>query len=363
MGKKILIVTDFYNPHKSGIVTYIDQMIGSIRENQDKVTVLTTLNDKKLSKIELTNQVEIIRCKPTIKLSRGFYSIELVIKFLTIYKKYNIVNLHLPLAEILPIIFFTNKNNTIINYHCLPYFKFHLKIISFYFYFFGLISIFRSKTVISLSLDYFNKIYFHKYFKNKINEIPPYIKEIKYLSKTKTENNILTLGYLGRISNEKGLEYLISASNILNKKNIDHNLIIAGDTSDLRFKKYINHLKKISNQNTNFVGNLSEKEKDEFYKKIDIFILPSINSFEAFGIVQLEAMSYGIPVIASDINGVKSIVQKTKNGYLFKNKNSKDLANKIVLCIEKKFENDLIKKNVISNYNKNLFSKNLKSLF
>ena len=86
MSKKILIVTDFYNPHKSGIITYIDQMIDSMRKNKDKVkvTVLTTLHDNKLSRFELINEVEIIRCKPSLKFLRGFYSIELVITFLRI---------------------------------------------------------------------------------------------------------------------------------------------------------------------------------------------------------------------------------------------------------------------------------------
>ena len=222
---------------------------------------------------------------------------------------------------------------------------------------------FRSKEVITLSLDYFNKISLHKYFHKKINEIPPFIKKIKYHSKNNNKQNRLTIGYLGRISNEKGLEYLIKASNMLMKKNILHNLIIAGDTQDLRFKKYINNLKNISNQNTIFTGKLNEKQKEEFYKNIDIFVLPSINSFEAFGIVQLEAMSYGKPVIASNIKGVKSIVEKTKNGYIFKNKNPKDLYSKIILCKKKKFDSEIIKKNLILNYNKIKFDKSIQNLF
>ena len=81
MSKKILIVTDFYKPHKSGIITYIDQIIDSVKEREDSVTVLTTLHDNNLRKKELINGVEIIRCKPSLKFLRGFYSIELVIKF------------------------------------------------------------------------------------------------------------------------------------------------------------------------------------------------------------------------------------------------------------------------------------------
>ena len=53
---------------------------------------------------------------------------------------------------------------------------------------------------------------------------------------SKTNNTRITIGYLGRLSNEKGLEYLIDASNKLEENEIDHKLIIAGDNTDTNFK-------------------------------------------------------------------------------------------------------------------------------
>ena len=50
MIKKILIVTDFYNPHKSGITTYIDNMIDTIKNKNHKITILTTLHEHDLKK-------------------------------------------------------------------------------------------------------------------------------------------------------------------------------------------------------------------------------------------------------------------------------------------------------------------------
>ena len=55
-----------------------------------------------------------------------------------------------------------------------------------------------------------------------------------------------------------------------------------------------------------------------------------IHSFEAFGIVQLEAMVHGVPVIASDLKGVRIPVKFTKNGYIFKKENSSELADCII---------------------------------
>ncbi len=363
MVKKVLIVTDFYNPHKSGIITYIDNIINIIKKKNYKITILTTLHEYNLKENEIINNVEIIRCKPTIKISRGFYSFELVLKFIKIRKNFNLINIHYPLVEIFPIIFFTNKIKTIINYHCLPHFPFYAKLVTFYFYIFGLVSFLRSKSIITLSFDYQKNIPLHKFFSNRTYEIPPYISIPKFDAKLKKKNSKIKIGYLGRLSNEKGLEYLISASNKLEENNINHDLIIAGNNKDFRFKKYIQKLKNISNKNVHFIGKIDEKEKKEFYQNLDIFILPSVNSLEAFGIVQLEAMSFGIPVIASNIYGVRSIIKNTNNGYLFKNKNSDDLFEKILICKNNLQLPKFVIHNVIKYYNKEKFEKKILKLF
>ena len=90
-------------------------------------------------------------------------------------------------------------------------------------------------------------------------------------------------------------------------------MIIAGDLEDMRFEKYIKKvlLRSKENSNIRFVGKIEEKNKSEFYQFLNVFALPSVNSFEAFGIVQLEAMSYGVPVVASNIKGVRSVIKKT----------------------------------------------------
>ena len=76
--KKILIVSDFYKPHKSGIVTYIEQLVNTLKTKNYDITILTTKYTTNLDNIELSENIKIIRCKPTLKISRGFYSIERV---------------------------------------------------------------------------------------------------------------------------------------------------------------------------------------------------------------------------------------------------------------------------------------------
>jgi glycosyltransferase involved in cell wall biosynthesis len=67
---------------------------------------------------------------------------------------------------------------------------------------------------------------------------------------------------------------------------------------------------------------------------MDVFTLPSINTLEAFGLVQVEAMMCGVPVIASDLPGVKTIVQNTGMGLVCKRNDPQSLADCILTILE-----------------------------
>ena len=364
MSKEILIVTDFFDPHISGIVTYIKQLSFVLNKLNYKITILTIKHKKNLKNVENFNNVKIIRCKPLLKISRGFYSFELIVKYLKIYKNYDYINIHLPLTEIFPIFLFLKKN-VFITYHCLPISNLFSTIIGAYFYIFGLFASVFSKKIIVLSEDYFKNILFHNFFEKKIIEIPPYIYG-EYSLKQNQSNDFISIGYIGRLCKEKGLENLINASKILSRKNIKHKIYIAGDLQDERFQNYINKITSYSKNNKNiyFLGLISETEKESFYKKLDIFILPSVNSFEAFGIVQLEAMSRGIPVIASNIKGVRSIINNTGNGLLFKKNDVNDLVKKILFLNNSKFKSaKLISFDTCKLYNYEKYSEKISKIF
>jgi glycosyltransferase involved in cell wall biosynthesis len=62
------------------------------------------------------------------------------------------------------------------------------------------------------------------------------------------------------------------------------------------------------------LGFLPEEELDDFYASLDVFALPSVNAFEAFGIVQVVAMLAGVPAVVSDLPGVRTPVHETGFG-------------------------------------------------
>ena len=103
--KKILIITDFYKPHISGITTYISSLTNVLAKNNYQITILTGKYSEELSDIEKGKNLKIIRAKPLFKFSRGFYSFDLIKKYIAERENHDYINIHYPLTEIFPLIF------------------------------------------------------------------------------------------------------------------------------------------------------------------------------------------------------------------------------------------------------------------
>jgi glycosyltransferase involved in cell wall biosynthesis len=163
---------------------------------------------------------------------------------------------------------------------------------------------------------------------NNIFIIPNSI-EMSLGLKNKQNNEIPTIGFLGRISPEKGLDILFEAVKILKDKDIKFKLNIAGDGELLQ--NFIADAKKLEIENSvNFIGWVEDKKS--FFDKIDIFCLPS--KYEAFGIVLLEAMKYKTPIVSSNCDGPLDIFTDGKDALIFEKNNPAQLAEKLQLLIQ-----------------------------
>ena len=171
------------------------------------------------------------------------------------------------------------------------------------------------------------------FFKNKIRIIEFSIKKPKFSSQkikdrqltniTKKRN--IDLLSVGRLVSYKGYEYSISAMQEVDKR--VRYFIIGSGTLEIKLRELINNL-KLSDR-VFLLGSLNEEEKDFYFFKSDLFIFPSINQSEAFGIAQLEALSFGLPIINTQLhNGVNYLVPKNI-AETCRHSNSQELANAI----------------------------------
>jgi len=116
----------------------------------------------------------------------------------------------------------------------------------------------------------------------------------------------ITVICVSRVSKEKNLKEFCKLS-----KNPRYNCILVGDGP------YLEKLKR-KYPGCIFVGKVPNDKLHEWYGKADVFFFPSI--FDTFGIVMLESIACGTPVVAYNVTGPRTLIKKGENGYLIKNK-------------------------------------------
>ena len=149
--------------------------------------------------------------------------------------------------------------------------------------------------------------------------------------------------FVGRLVGTKGIKYLLRAM-----KTVDSKLVICGGGPD---KEKLQRLtgKLGLNDKVQFPGRVSEEEKHKLFSSCSLFVLPSI--YESFGIAAAEAMSYGKPVIASNVGGLPEVVNG--GGLLANPKDPNDLAKQITTLLrnpEKRKQLGIKAKEIASGY-------------
>lgn len=199
---------------------------------------------------------------------------------------------------------------------------------------FEMLSIRMNKKVIAISESVKNSLIKYEFIpENKIFVLPNCIDYQKYndamIRKLISNKKEVVIGTVGRLEREKGLNYLLLAMKIILTRFPNVKLDIIGDGSALNELKNLSKKINISNS-VNFFGKFVDVIP--FYNKMDIFVLPSI--LEGFGIVLLEAMASGIPIVATNVDGIREVVINMSSGLLVPPKSPKAIADAISNLIE-----------------------------
>ncbi|MCB0459704.1 MAG: glycosyltransferase [Flavobacteriaceae bacterium] len=173
----------------------------------------------------------------------------------------------------------------------------------------------------------------------------------KIVQKNKTP---FTLGLLSWFVQKKGISYLLQAMLEIKKRGYENiKLNLAGDGP---LKGELEEYVKENNlHNTvKFIGKLKGKEKVDFYKEIDVFVLPSITlskDKDGIPVVLMEAIAYSLPLISTKVSGIPEICINQYNGLLIEEKNISDLVNSIIYLYDNNHKIELFSSNslILSN--------------
>ncbi len=130
--------------------------------------------------------------------------------------------------------------------------------------------------------------------------------------------------FVGRMERRKGLDYLLRAYADLKEENANIRLIVVGPGKRLR-QGYERLVRNRDIKDVEFEGSVSYEDLPRYYKTADIYCSPA-TGYESFGIVLLEAMALGKPVVASRIEGYRRVVTHNHDGILVPPKNTRELA-------------------------------------
>lgn len=360
---KILQLSKFYKPYCGGVESVVADLSEGLTDKGYTVCVLAIGKPLASKKPEIINNVKVIRAKELFSIAQTSISLDYVIKAIKNINNYDIVHIHLPnplanIAYLLASIIKKNKSKLVIHWHS-DIIKQKKLLILYKPILYWLLK--KADTIIVTSQIYLEHSEQLSEFKNKCSIVPIGIDSLeKDISKTtvnliKNKYNSKNIVFsLGRHIYYKGFEYLILAA-----KQVENTVFLIGgsgpDTE--KYKKLIKNNKL--EEKVFLIGRIEQNDLASYYKASKIFCFPSIEKSEAFGVVQLEAMSIGTPVISTDIlgSGVPWVNENNTSGLVCRPKDAISLSK----CLNEIINNDLIKEKLSigakNRYNQ-IFTKN-----
>jgi phosphatidyl-myo-inositol alpha-mannosyltransferase len=140
------------------------------------------------------------------------------------------------------------------------------------------------------------------------------------------QDGTLNLLFVGRHEPRKGLLDLLKAYRILRKTGCPCRLLVVGSGPQEREARRYVLTRRLAG--VEFLGRVTDAEKAQLFRTADVFVAPATGR-ESFGIVLLEAMAAGAPIVASDIHGYKGVVRRGEQGLLVPPGEPRELASAI----------------------------------
>jgi glycosyltransferase involved in cell wall biosynthesis len=347
---RILIALTYYRPHYSGLTLYTERVARALARRGHQVTILTSRFDPGLPKHEGFDGVEVFRPKVWFHVSKGVIMPSMPIWAWKLIHQADVVHLHVPQFDAAPIALLSRSlgKPVILTYHC----DLHLPA-GFVHHIANRVSDLANhiaarvaNVIVHNTRDYAENSPFLSRYLYKLQPVFPPV-EVEHVKQTdldnfREENEILPgqriIGMAARLASEKGVEFLAQALPLVLEEFPQARVLFVGPYQNVvgeeeyarRVTGFITRFKK----QWSFLGTATSKEMSAFFHSCEVVVLPSINSTESYGMVQVEAMACGIPVVATDLPGVRVPVRETGAGLIVPPANAEELARAVIAILK-----------------------------
>ncbi len=348
---RILIALTYYRPHYSGLTIYTERQARALSARGHHVIILTSRFDPNLPAHEIINGIEIIRPRVLFRLSKGVIMPSMPFWALNLVKQVDIVQVHVPQLDAALIALYAHMlgKPLVLTYHCdlqLPRGLIH-RIANQVSNMANHITARFADVIVHNTKDYAENSPFLKKYIYKVEPVYPPIKIAKanqndldtFRKKYQIKTDEHLIGIAARLATEKGVEYLAQALPKVLEKHPQSRVLFIGPYQDLvgeeEYAKKVQRIIEPIQDHWTFLGVLSPKEMAAFFNICDVTVLPSINSTESFGMVQVESITCGTPVIATDLPGIRIPVRESCMGIIVPPANAQALAQAINTVLDK----------------------------
>jgi glycosyltransferase involved in cell wall biosynthesis len=347
---RILIALTYYRPHYSGLTIYAEREARALAQRGHEVTVLTSRFDPNLPERERIDGVEIVRLNVGLRLSKGVLMPAMPLSAWRLAQQADVIHLHVPQfdAALIALIGRALGKPVVLTYHCdmrlPPGFVHYLANQASHLA--NHIAARAAHVIVHNTREYAESSSFLQPYLDKLQPIfpPVEVAAIKpadleaFRARFDIHPGQRIIGMAARLATEKGVEVLVQALPLVLERFPTARVLFVGPHERVVGEEaYAARLAPLIEQvgaHWSFLGVLSDREMAAFFQTCEVTVLPSINPTESFGMVQVESLACGTPVIASDLPGVRIPVQMTGMGALIPAGNAVALAQAIIGVLE-----------------------------
>lgn len=346
---RILQILTYYTPYISGISVYAQRLATAFTSIGCNVTTLTSKHFHELPSAETAHGHTIIRVPVFAFISKGVLMPAMIFQSAALIRKCDGAIIHLPQTDAfyLALWCWLFKKPFVVTFHCQLTLARTLsnRMIQFFMNKSHNVALFFASHIVVTTHDYIDAVPVLRKYIGKVTMIPPPIclpqsSPTIFSTLINRNHHAPLVGVVSRLSSEKGVHTLLEALPIITETYPNIKVLFAGPHEGIPGESnYRNRIETMSKPYVTAgqwedIGLLNDVELASFYSGIDLLVMPSTNSTESFGMVQIEAYQSGTCVVAPNLPGVRIPVQMTGFGALFEPGNPESLASAIISTLK-----------------------------